>query len=160
MNSTTSQSKTSSGGNDKGRDAVSSSEASTEQLILEELRQMNKNFAFILQRLDVQHQKHSKALDEVRDLLNGFTGGGASFNAYQTDALTSAYLSIVGPLVAARLAAPGQPTNLPEVLKGSLMMAKQLLEELAAYRSQRQGLDYLESQGELLNDPWKGQPQG
>lgn len=154
MNSTTSQSTTSSGGNDKGRNAVSSSEASTEQLILEELRQMNKNFAFILQRLDVQHQRQSKALDEVRDLLNGFTGGGASFNAYQTDALTSAYLSIVGPLVAARLAAPGQPASLPEVLKGSLMMAKQLLEELAAYRSQRQGLDYIESQTELLDDPW------
>ncbi len=154
MTSTTSQSKTSSGGNDQGREAITSSEASTEQLILEELRQMNKSFAFILQRLDVQHQKHSKALDEVRDLLNGFTGGGASFNAYQTDALTSAYLAIVGPLVAARLAAPGQPTNLPEVLKGSLMMAKALLEELAAYRSQRQGQDYLESQAELINDPW------
>jgi hypothetical protein len=145
---------TSSQGNSDGREVVASSEASTEQLILEELRQMNKSFAFILQRLDVQHQKHSKALDEVRDLLNGFTGGGASFNAYQTDALTSAYLSIVGPLMAARLAAPGQPTNLPEMLKGSLMLAKTLLEELAAYRSQRQGIDYLEDQAALINDPW------
>lgn len=154
MTSTTSQSTTSSGGHSDGREVIASSGASTEQLILEELRQMNKSFAFILQRLDVQHQKHSKALDEMRDLLNGFTSGGASFNAYQTDALTSAYLAIVGPLVAARLAAPGQPTSLPEVLKGSLMMAKGLLEELAAYRSQRQGLDYLEDQAGLINDPW------
>lgn len=152
MNSTTSQSKTSSGGNDEGREAISSSEGHADRLVLEELRQLNKTLGFILQRLDVQHNQQSKALDEVRDLLNGFTSGGASFNAYQTDALTSAYLSIVGPLVAARLAAPGQPTSLPEVLKGSLMMAKQLLEELAAYRSQRQGLDYIESQTELLKD--------
>jgi hypothetical protein len=127
------------------------------QQILEELRQMNASLRLVLQRLDLQQNQSLTGFTQIRDLLDGFTSGGASFNAYQVDQLTAAYLAIVGPLVAARLAGPGQPTDLPQMMKGSLLMAKSLTEELAAYRSQRQGLDYLEDQAAFINDPWKQQ---
>jgi hypothetical protein len=129
------------------------------QQILAELRALNKSLAFLTQRVDVSHSSVMTELRQVRSLLDGFTSGGASFNAYQVDQLTAAYLAIIGPLVAARLAAPGQPTDLPQVLKGAVLMAKTLTEELAAYRSQRQSFDYLESQTEFINDPWKQQGQ-
>jgi len=128
------------------------------QQILEELRQMNASLRLVLQRLDLQQGIHKQVLDGVssaRELLDGFTNGGASFNAYQIDQLTAAYLAVVGPLVAARLAAPGQPTDLPQMMKGAVLMAKTLTDELAAYRAQRQGLDYLEEQGAFINDPFK-----
>jgi hypothetical protein len=128
------------------------------QQILEELRQMNASLRLILQRLDLQQGIQKKVLegvDSTRSLLDGFTSGGASFNAYQIDQLTAAYLAVVGPLVAARLAAPGQPTDLPQMMKGAVLMAKTLTDELAAYRSQRQGLDYLEDQGAFIHDPFK-----
>jgi hypothetical protein len=127
--------------------------------VLEELRSLNKSLQFIVQRLDLQQNQMGEQLSQLRSLVDGFTSGGASFNAYQTDPLTTAYLAIMGPLVAARLAAPGQPTALPQVMKGSLMMAKELINELSAYRSQRQGIDYLEEQTAFINDPWKQQGQ-
>lgn len=119
---------------------------------------MNATLQFIQQRLDIQQQQQSAALEQIARLLDGFTGGGASFNAYQVDQLTAAYLAIMGPLLAARLAAPGQPTALEAMFKGALIMAKQMLEEMGAYRSQRAGADYLESQAEFINDPWKKPP--
>lgn len=116
---------------------------------------MNATLLFIQQRLDLQQQQQGVALEQLLRLVEGFTSGGASFNAYQVDQLTAAYLAVMGPLLAAKLAAPGQPTALAQMFKGALVMAKQLLEELAAYRSQRQGADYLEAQSEFINDPWK-----
>lgn len=128
------------------------------QLLLEEIRSLNKTLGFIVQRLDVQHRATSDQLSQVRDLVNGFTSGGASFSAYQVDGLTAAYLSITGPLIAARLANQGQATSIPQLTKGSIMFAKELMEELAAYRSQRLGVDYLEEQSALVRDPWNEAP--
>lgn len=122
---------------------------------LEELRKMNATLLFIQQRLDLQHQQQSAALEQLTRLVDGFTSGGASFGAYQVDQLTAAYLAIMGPLLAAKLAVPGQPTALDAMFKGALFMAKELLEELGAYRSHRAAADYLERQAEFINDPWK-----
>jgi hypothetical protein len=126
--------------------------------ILAELQALNKGLSFLTQQLDVGHAATMAELSQVRSLVEGFTSGGASFNAYQVDQLTAAYLAIVGPLIAAKLAAPGQPTSLPELMKGAILMGKTLTDELAAYRSQRQGQDYIESITEFTNDPWKNSP--
>lgn len=123
------------------------------RLILAELQMTNRLLAQSL-----QGQADGNA--QLRDLLylvNGFTSGGASFSAYTMDPMTSAYLAIMGPAVAAKLASQG--ADLPELMKGSALLARQLLEELAAYRSERSAIDYVEEQAELLTDPWKQQQQ-
>jgi hypothetical protein len=118
------------------------------QLLLAELRSTNQ-----LLRQSLRQQASSEArLTDLQELVNGFTSGGASFNAYLIDPLTQAYLAILGPLLAERLSAE-QP-ELSEVMKGATLLARQLVDELAAYRSQRSSYDYLEEQTELLNDPW------
>lgn len=94
-------------------------------------------------------------LQDLLYLVNGFTSGGASFSGYALDPMTTAYLAIMGPAIATRLADQGG--DLPELMKGSALLARQLLEELAAYRSERSAIDYVEEQAELINDPWKQQ---
>ena len=44
--------------------------------------------------------------------------------------------------------------DINELIKGGTMLARQLLDELSAYRSQQGSFDYLEEQTELINDPW------
>ena len=97
----------------------------------------------------------AKKIDDLIYLINGFTSGGASFSGYTIDPMTTAYLAIMGPAIATRLAAQG--SELPEIMKGSALLARQLLEELAAYRSERSAIDYVEEQAELLDDPWSHQ---
>jgi hypothetical protein len=118
------------------------------QLLLAELRSTNQ----LLRHSQRQQASAEARLLEIRDLLEGFTAGGASFHAYLIDPLTQAYLAILGPLLAQRLGAE-QP-ELSEVMKGATLLARQLVDELAAYRSQRSSFDYLEEQTELLHDPW------
>lgn len=121
------------------------------RLLLSELQTTNR---LLIQSL--QGQKNLS--DQLRDLVylaNGFTSGGASFSGYMLDPMTAAYLAIIGPAVASRLSE--QHAELPEIMKGSTLLARQLLEELAAYRSERSALDYVEDQAELINDPWNQQ---
>lgn len=92
-------------------------------------------------------------LHDLLYLVNGFTSGGASFSGYTIDPLTTAYLAIVGPALASSLMDKGP--DLPELMKGSTLLARQLLEELAAYRSERSAIDYVEEQAELITDPWE-----
>lgn len=97
-------------------------------------------------------------LNDLIYLVNGFTSGGASFSGYTIDPMTTAYLAIMGPAIAARLAEQG--ADLPEMMKGTALLSRQLLEELAAYRSERSAIDYVEEQAELISDPWKNQQEG
>jgi hypothetical protein len=120
----------------------------TSRSLLTELKATNQLLAQSLRRQEASH----KLLEELTYLLNGFSSGGASFSGYITDPMTQAYLAIVGPALAARL--HQQDGDLPELMKGSTLLARELLEELAAYRSERGSLDYLTEQTELLNDPW------
>lgn len=106
----------------------------------------------LLQQLLEQQQRDSQQLEELRYLLHGFSSGGASFSGYQVDPFTAAYLAVLGPLLATRLAS--QESDLAELMKGATLLAKSLIEELAAYRSTRSGLDYLEEQTATLHDPW------
>tara|TARA_R110000868_G_scaffold2897_6_gene19789 strand:+ start:197 stop:640 length:444 start_codon:yes stop_codon:yes gene_type:complete len=116
--------------------------------LLAELQVSNK----ILINVQSHAAAQSALLTETRDLLAGFTGNGATFSAYQVDPFTHAYLAVMGPLLARRL--DPDVASLPEMMKGATLLARELVEELAAYRSERAGLDYLEEQTELLNDPW------
>ena len=119
------------------------------RLLLQELKGTN---ALLLKLLEAQANQ-SRQLTELHYLLNGFSSGGASLSAYISDPMTQAYLALMGPALAARLADQG--LELPELMKGATLLARQLLEELSAYRSERGSLDYLDEQTELLNDPWR-----
>jgi len=124
------------------------------RLLLQELKGTN---ALLLKLLEGQANQ-SRQLTELHYLLNGFSSGGASLSAYITDPMTQAYLALMGPALASRLADQG--LELPELMKGATLLARQLLEELSAYRSERGSLDYLDEQAELINDPWRAaEPQ-
>lgn len=124
------------------------------RLLLQELKGTN---ALLLKLLEGQTNQ-SRQLTELHYLLNGFSSGGASLSAYITDPMTQAYLALMGPALASRLADQG--LELPELMKGATLLARQLLEELSAYRSERGSLDYLDEQAELINDPWRAaEPQ-
>lgn len=72
--------------------------------------------------------------------------------------MTLAYLALMGPLLAQRMDMGA--TDINELIKGGTLLARQLVDELGAYRSQQSSFDYLEEQTELIDDPWqKGQLQ-
>jgi hypothetical protein len=116
--------------------------------LLTQLQRSNDLFSVVIRN----QQQQGQQLAELIYLLNGFSSGGASFSGYIADPMTQAYLAVVGPLLAAKLSQQDQ--SLPEMMKGSTLLAKQLIEELAAYRSERGAFDYLEDQAELIHDPW------
>lgn len=122
----------------------------TSKLILAELQNTNR----LLIRLIEGQRNHADQLNDLTYLVNGFTSGGASFNAYQCDQMTLAYLALMGPLLAQRMDMGA--TDINELIKGGTLLARQLVDELSAYRSQQGSFDYLEEQTELINDPWKG----
>lgn len=110
----------------------------------------------LLVQLIQSQSRTNELLNDLAYLVNGFTSGGASFSGYVIDPMTTAYLAIMGPAIAARL--DKQNADLPELMKGTALLARTLLEELAAYRSERSAIDYVEEQAELITDPWK-QPE-
>jgi len=118
----------------------------TDLLILAELRSLNAQVA-----------KSNEFLSDLHYLLNGFTSGGASFNGYLPDAFTTAYLTVLSPVLAERL--KKEDLCLEEIMKGGTLLSRQLLDELSAYRSEQEGKDVLSDALELLNDPWKKDEQ-
>jgi len=125
----------------------------TSNLILAELQNTNR----LLIRLIEGQRNQADQLNDLTYLINGFTSGGASFSAYQCDQMTLAYLALMGPLLAQRMDMGA--TDINELIKGGTLLARQLVDELGAYRSQQGSFDYLEEQAELINDPWKGEQQ-
>ena len=126
----------------------------TSKLLLAELKGTNQ----LLQELGARQQVQAEQLEQLTYLVNGFTSGGASFSAYQCDQMTLAYLALMGPLLAQRMDMGAADIN--ELIKGGTMLARQLLDELSAYRSQQGSFDYLEEQTELINDPWQQGGEG
>jgi len=125
----------------------------TTQLLMGALTSINVQQGLtneLLQRLIAQNS-------ELLYLLNGFTSGGASFNGYLPDAFTSAYLSVLAPVVAQKLMK--DDLGFEEIMKGGTVLSRQLLEELGAYRSEQEGKDVVSSLTELLKDPWKKDEQ-
>jgi hypothetical protein len=124
------------------------------KLILGELKTISAHLSLLA---DSQKQLTSQVSDLIY-LLNGFTSGGASFNGYLPDAFVTAYLSVLGPVLAERL--KEDKIGLEEMMKGGTLLARRLLEELSAYRSEQEGKDVLSDALELLNDPWKNDNRG
>ena len=94
-----------------------------------------------------QLRRMGRQLDSLRDLLEGFSGGGSDFRSYQLDPLVVAYAAILGPILGDRIdgqTAKGE-TYIEEMMKGAAVMARELLRTLDRYRSERGALDYLES---------------
>ena len=87
--------------------------------------------------------------------MNGYTSGGASFNGYLPDSFLTAYISILGPALSQKMAV-GE-SDLEEMMKGATILAKRLLEELAAYRTEQEGTDVLKEALSFLKDPWNQQ---
>ena len=112
----------------------------------------------ITAQLVKQNQTQDKLLKSVQNLeylVNGYTSGGASFNGYLPDSFLTAYISILGPALSQKMAV-GE-SDLEEMMKGATILAKRLLEELAAYRSEQEGTDVLKEALSFLKDPWNQQ---
>jgi hypothetical protein len=91
----------------------------------------------------------NKALADLTRIVDGFTAGGSSFRAYQTDPMVLMYAAILGPVLSDRLdgqAAGAGGDYIAEMTKGSAVLARQLLRTLDEYRGSREGLDYIESE--------------
>lgn len=98
-------------------------------------------------------------LDRIESLVAGFTNDGASFGAYQVDAYTTAYLALLGPMIATRLAKELAVRPIGDLMKAAAPLTRDALEELAAYREQQLGKDILANQVPAAGDPWaEGQP--
>ena len=112
----------------------------------------------ITAQLIKQNQTQDKLLKSVQNLeylVNGYTSGGASFNGYLPDSFLTAYISILGPALSQKMAV-GE-SDLEEMMKGATILAKRLLEELAAYRTEQEGTDVLKEALSFLKDPWNQQ---
>ena len=112
----------------------------------------------ITAQLVKQNQTQEKLLKSVQNLeylVNGYTSGGASFNGYLPDSFLTAYISIHGPALSQKMAV-GE-SDLEEMMKGATILAKRLLEELAAYRTEQEGTDVLKEALSFLKDPWNQQ---
>ena len=94
-------------------------------------------------------------------LLEGFTNNGSSFGAYQVDAYTQAYLSLLGPLLAVRLNEELKSRPIEDLMKACAPLTRNALEELDAYRETQLGRDVLaNAMGTVASDPWQADPQG
>jgi len=112
----------------------------------------------ITAQLSKQNQTQEQILKSVQNLeylVNGYTSGGASFNGYLPDSFLTAYISILGPALSQKMAV-GE-SDLEEMMKGATILAKRLLEELAAYRTEQEGTDVLKEALSFLKDPWNQQ---
>jgi len=95
------------------------------------------------------------------NLLEGFTNNGSSFGAYQVDAYTQAYLSLLGPLLAVRLNEELKNRPIEDLMKACAPLTRNALEELGAYRETQLGRDVLaNAMGTTAADPWQSEPQG
>jgi len=96
----------------------------------------------------IEHlQRMGRQLEDVRKLLDDFTAGGSDFRSYQLDPTLVAYAAILGPILGDRIdAQTGKgEAYLDDMLKGAVVMARQLLCTLDRYKSERGALDYLEN---------------
>lgn len=111
-----------------------------------------KNTNISLRQMVIYQQQTTEQLRYINELLDGFTNGGASLNGYIPDAFVQAYVAVVSPVLAERLG--GQDVDLEELMKGATLLARRLLEELSAYRSEQEAKDILSEVMANVDDPW------
>lgn len=111
-----------------------------------------KNTNIQLRQMVIYQQQSLEQLLRIHEMLDGFTNSGASLNGYIPDAFVQAYVSVVGPVLAKRLSQ--EEVDLEELMKGATLLARRLLEELSAYRSEQEAKDILDEAMAHVNDPW------
>ncbi len=111
-----------------------------------------KNTNIQLRQMVIYQQQSLEQLLRMHDMFDGFTNGGASLNGYIPDAFVQAYIGVVGPVLAERLGKDN--VDLEELMKGATLLARRLLEELSAYRSEQEAKDILDEAMAHVNDPW------
>lgn len=116
------------------------------------LAQLERQTALAQESLAVQ-RSCLEAVSELKYLINGFTSGGASLTGYMPDSFVAAYVGILGPALSKHFASSNM--GLEELMKGGCLMARRLLEELSAYRSEQEGLDVMREALATLHDPWQ-----
>ena len=114
-----------------------------------------KNANIQLRQLVIYQQQNLEQLMLLNEMLNGFTNGGASLNGYIPDAFVQAYVSVVAPVLAKRL--ESDEFNIEEIMKGATLLARNLLEELSAYRSEQEAKDIISEVLNNVDDPWDKQ---
>ena len=93
-------------------------------------------------------------LQKLVYLLNGFTSGGTPARSYTTDPQTTAYLSLVTAALGSRISKENSDPQ--EILKASIIIARDLLAELDAYnQSPVSGQNILENALRNSEDPWE-----
>ena len=116
--------------------------------ILAELQNTNIQ----IRQLIIYQQQTVEQMLCLREMVDGFTNGGASLNGYIPDAFVQAYVSVVAPVLAERLGK--EDVGLEELMKGATLLARRLLEELSAYRSEQEAKDILTEVMAHVDDPW------
>lgn len=107
----------------------------------------------VLRRLD-------QRVEELSQLVDGFTSSGSSFRSYQLDPMVVAYAAILGPILGDRIDASVDKGDdyVDDMLKGAAVMARKLLRVLDSYLAERRSLDYLESMAGDIQEPGSSTP--
>lgn len=93
-------------------------------------------------------------VQDIHDLVRGFTDDGASFRSSVADPFTVAYSSVVSPMLAILLRDKIDGKPIADLLKAGNAMARDMVEEMAAYREQRPATAALEQALGASEDPW------
>jgi hypothetical protein len=127
----------------------------TELTELSRIRESLANLAATATRQEECQRKLSHAVVDIARLLEGFTSGGASFQAYQVSPMVLVYAAILGPILGDRIDGMRPKTGeyIDEMTKGAAVMAQQLLRTLDQYQGERGFLDYLENTCADLSPP-------
>lgn len=119
----------------------------TELTELSRIRESLKDLTLAVGRQEELQRRLVHSVADVARLLEGFTSGGASFQAYQVSPMVLVYAAILGPILGDRIDGDRARDGdyLEEMTKGAAVMAQRLLRVLDQYQSERGTLDYLEN---------------
>lgn len=119
----------------------------TELTELSRIRELLASLVAQVSEQEATQRQLAASLTNIERLLEGFTSGGSSFQAYQVSPLTLVYASILGPILGDRIdgTTPKGDGYLDEMTKGAAVMARRLLRTLDSYQGDRGIIDYLEA---------------
>lgn len=115
------------------------------------LESMEKRQAKVLQVLEDSQD----ILELIEPNVRGFTDDGASFRSSASDPFTTAYTSIVAPMIAIRCRNNIDDKPLADIVKAGVKLARDMVEEMAAYREQGPATASLaQAMSATAGDPW------
>jgi len=104
----------------------------------------------LLTQILMQQAKLLKLLEGIHELGRGFTADGTSFTAHRSDPMVVTYAALAGSLVARLISTEGI-TSPAQIAKAVAPLARELLLELDAYRTQAEAADYIDDQCALIS---------